>query len=98
MREIVLPVSGKKVKIKNGKGRDLITAQKMAREPEEVIAALMSVLCVFDGQKKAYEDILELDLSDYMTLQNEVMSGVPLPTMLGRPLPSAVTPAGDIEK
>ncbi len=49
MREFGLPISGKTVTIRRGKGRDLITTQKMVYEPEETVAALISILCTFDG-------------------------------------------------
>jgi hypothetical protein len=78
MREVVLPISDIKVTIEEGTGFDLINAQKMASQPEDVVPALMSLLCKFNGEKKVLEDVLKLNLTDFIFLQNEVVGNIPL--------------------
>lgn len=54
--------SGRKAVIREGKGRDLLNAQRIAGSPEEIIYALLSELVLIDGVKHVYEDILEMPL------------------------------------
>ena len=70
-KELVLS-DGKKVKIKQGKGIDLLHAQMKAKTSEEIPYALIAELAEIDGQKLVYEDILELDLEDVIALQAEI--------------------------
>lgn len=65
---LVLP-SGITVVMKKGKMRHMLTANKIAgNEKENVIPALISVLCTFDGQVKVMEDVLDMELTDSMPL------------------------------
>lgn len=70
-KTLTLP-SGKIATIENGKGRDLLQAQMKAKTADEIPYALIAELVEIDGQKLVYEDILELDLEDVITLQAEV--------------------------
>ena len=67
-KELVL-TDGKKVKIKQGKGIDLLHAQMKAKTSEEIPYALIAELCEIDGSFLVYEDILELPIEDVITLQ-----------------------------
>lgn len=69
--EFTLP-SGKKVKLESGKGYHLLNAQRKAKTSEEIIFALIAELAEVDGQKIVYEDLLEYDLEDVLTLQAEI--------------------------
>lgn len=70
-KSLTLP-SGKIAMIENGKGRDLLQAQMKAKTADEIPYALIAELVEIDGEKLVYEDILELDLEDVITLQTEV--------------------------
>jgi len=72
MREIILP-SGVIAQIRKGKGRDLIIAQRTAREPNEIPMALTAELTTINGNKVIFEDLLEMDLEDVLALQSEVL-------------------------
>jgi len=65
---------GRKVIIKEGKGIDLLNAQKKAKTSDEIPYALLAELCEIDGQYLVYEDILELPIEDVINLQ-AVISG-----------------------
>lgn len=70
-KELTLP-SGKIAILNQGKGRDLLEAQKKARTSDEIPYALIAELVEIDGEKLVYEDILELDLEDVIALQGEI--------------------------
>jgi len=70
-KTIKLP-SGKTALIEQGKGKDLLQAQMKAKTSDEIPYALIAELVEIDGQKLVYEDILELDLADVITLQGEI--------------------------
>lgn len=71
IKEIILP-SGKNATIKKGKGQDLLQAQMKAKTSEEIPYALIAELVEIDGQAIVYEDLLEMDLSDVISLQAEL--------------------------
>jgi hypothetical protein len=71
MKEITLP-SGKIVKFKNGKGRDLLNAQRKAKTPDEILFALIAEVAEIDGEAVIYEDLLEMPLEDVLALQAEI--------------------------
>lgn len=72
MKEIKLP-SGKKAKIREGKGRDLLNAWRKAKNSDEIVFALIAELVEIEGKKVIYEDLLEMDLKDVIAIQAEVM-------------------------
>ena len=72
-QEITLS-DGKIAIIKDGKGRDLLNAQKKAKSSDEIPYALIAELCEVDGSYLVYEDILELPIVDVIKLQ-EVITG-----------------------
>jgi len=71
MKEITLP-SGKTAKFKDGKGRDLLNAQRKAKTSDEILFALIAEIAEIDGQTVIYEDLLEMNLEDVLTLQAEI--------------------------
>lgn len=71
MKELTLP-SGKTAKFKDGKGRDLLNAQRKAKTPDEILFALIAEIAEIDGTAVIYEDLLEMDLEDVLTLQAEI--------------------------
>ena len=73
-RQITLP-SGKTAEVRKGKGRDLIRAHRAVAdksEPMSVSFALIAELARVDGKPLVYEDILDMDLDDVLTLEAEV--------------------------
>lgn len=70
-KTINLP-SGKVAILRNGKGIDLLHAQMKAKTSEEIPYALIAELTEIDGQKLVYEDILDMDLTDVIELQNAI--------------------------
>jgi len=93
MSQILLP-SGKTATIKDGKGRDLLNAQRKAKSPDEIMFALMAELTEIENQNYVYEDLLEMPLNDILALQTEI-SGKQQPA---QPIVSSTLPeqpAGD---
>ena len=70
-KTITLP-TGKTATIKEGKGFDLLKAQRNAKTSDEIPYALIAELAEIDGQKLVYEDVLELDLEDVIALQTAI--------------------------
>src|SRR5271169_5290528 len=74
-RVIELP-SGKHADVRKGKGRDLMRAHRAVAgnsEPMSVSFALIAELAQVEGKPLVYEDLLEMDLDDVLTLEAEVM-------------------------
>jgi hypothetical protein len=70
-RTINLP-SGKTAEVRAGKGRDLIRAHRAVAgsgEPMSISFALVAELARIDGKQLVYEDLLEMDLDDVLTLE-----------------------------
>jgi hypothetical protein len=67
--------SGARAEVRRGVGRDLMRAQRIAAggDASAVVFALVAELARVDGRKVVYEDVLEMDLADVMTLQAEVI-------------------------
>ena len=70
-KEITLS-DGKIAVIKDGKGRDLLNAQKKAKSSDEIPYALIAELTEIDGNYLVYEDILELPIEDVILLQEAI--------------------------
>jgi len=73
-RRITLP-SGKTAELRKGKGRDLMRAHRAVAgnlEPMSVSFALIAELVRLEGKALVYEDVLEMDLDDVLTLEAEV--------------------------
>jgi len=70
MSEIKLP-SGKIATIKDGKGKDLFWAQKMANDPSEIMKMLMIRLVEIDGKAITEDDLDEMDIADVVKLTGE---------------------------
>ena len=83
---IPLP-SGAICRLRPGKGRDLLAAQRMAgTDPHQVMYGVVAVLAEIDGQKIVLEDILDMPLGDVMTLMgkvNDLVGGDFLPSTPG---------------
>ena len=63
---------GKLAVIKDGKGLDLLNAQKKAKTSDEIPYALIAELTEIDGKYLVYEDILELPIEDVILLQEAI--------------------------
>ena len=63
---------GKFAVIKDGKGLDLLNAQKKAKTSDEIPYALIAELTEIDGNYLVYEDILELPIEDVILLQEAI--------------------------
>ena len=70
-KEITLS-DGKIAVIKDGKGRDLLNAQKKAKSSDEIPYVLIAELTEIDGNYLVYEDILELPIADVIQLQEAI--------------------------
>jgi len=79
-KEITLS-DGKTAIVKDGKGLDLLNAQKKAKTSDEIPYALIAELCEIDGNFLVYEDILELPIEDVINLQGAI-SGKLQPSQL----------------
>lgn len=71
IKEITLS-DGKIAIIKDGKGRDLLNAQKKAKSSDEIPYALIAELTEIDGNYLVYVDILELPIADVIQLQEAI--------------------------
>lgn len=79
-REITLP-SGRFATIREGRGRDLINAQRAVgrnAESTALLQALVAMLCTVDGQALIYEDVLEMPVGDVLMLEGEVLGNFPV--------------------
>ena len=63
---------GKLAVIEDGKGLDLLNAQKKAKTSDEIPYALIAELTEIDGKYLVYEDILELPIEDVILLQEAI--------------------------
>lgn len=71
--QIVNLQKGVVCRLRAGKGRDLLAAQRMAgTDPNKVMYGLIAVLGTFNGQQKVLEDILDMPLDDVMTLMGKL--------------------------
>lgn len=65
--------SGVRVNMMPGKGRDLLAAQRVAgSDSHQVMYALAAGLCLFDGERKVMEDVLDMPLGDVMQLMTKI--------------------------
>ncbi len=87
VKQITLP-SGATAEVRKGRGKDLMRAHRAVRgkdDPMAISFALIAELTNIDGKTIVYEDVLEMNLSDVLALQTEIMgSDFQLP-----PLPSS---------
>jgi hypothetical protein len=65
--------SGVTATIRDGTGRDLVAAYRKAKQPDEVIFALMAELVTIGDRRLVYEDLLEMNLKDVLALQQAVV-------------------------
>ncbi len=93
---VTLP-SGAVAEIRPGKGRDLMMAQRMAKNESEIGWGLMAKLVTIDGKKKVLEDYLDMDLADVLVLQAEVVGKSVASRAPSTSSTSPTTPDGDSE-
>jgi hypothetical protein len=98
-RWITLP-SGRIASIREGKGRDLINAQRAVGRTAEstaLLQALVALLCTVDGRELVYEDVLDMPVADVLMLEGEVLGNFPVgqASSLSSPMPQ-VSPASSI--
>jgi len=65
--------SGEKVKVFKPKVKHLVRAQQMVKNSEDLMVALLSQIVEINGQKKPYEEWLNLDLSLFMKIMEEIV-------------------------
>lgn len=70
--------SGKKFAIRDGLGRDLLKAQRLANDPNEVGFALVSVLATVGGEQLHLDEVIALPLPDVMKLLEAVTGKRPI--------------------
>lgn len=98
-KELTL-ADGRKAVIKDGKGRDLLNAQRKAKSSEEVMWALIAELAEIDGKRMPLEDLLNLELKDCFMLIKELtgeFENLPFP-QLNTLSTSLGSPDGDAKK
>src|SRR6516165_5117885 len=83
-RQITLP-SGRIATIREGRGRDLIQAQRAVGKTSESSA----MLCEVDGKPLVYEDVLDMPVADVLMLEAEVLGNFPVgqASSLSSPMP-----------
>jgi hypothetical protein len=87
-RQITLP-SGRIATIREGRGRDLINAQRAVgrtAESSALLQALVALLCEIDGKPLVYEDVLDMPVADVLMLEAEVLGNFP---QAASPMPQA---------
>ncbi|MBV8773468.1 MAG: phage tail assembly protein [Deltaproteobacteria bacterium] len=80
-RQVILP-SGRVATVREGRGRDLINAQRAVgrtAESSALLQALVAILCTVDGKELVYEDVLEMPMADVLMLEAEVLGNFPEP-------------------
>jgi len=90
-RQVTLP-SGRVATIREGRGRDLIQAQRLvgkATESNALMQALAAILCEIDGKTIVYEDVLDMPVADVLTLEAEVLGNFPQAESPMRPVSAA---------
>jgi len=65
--------TGEKVKVYKPIVKDLVDAQKMVKNPEELTVAMLSRIVEINGQKKPYEEWLYMDLSVFMEAMEVIL-------------------------
>jgi hypothetical protein len=90
-RQITLP-SGRIATIREGRGRDLIQAQRAVGKTSEssaLLMALAAMLCEVDGKPLVYEDVLDMPVADVLMLEAEVLGNFPVgqASSLSSPMP-----------
>jgi hypothetical protein len=75
-KEIILS-DGRKAVIKDGKGRDLFEAMRLASEPGEISKMLLVRLVEIDGKAITEDDIDELPLPDAVKLLDAMSDLLP---------------------
>ena len=87
-RQITLP-SGSIATVREGRGRDLIQAQRAVGKTAEstaLLQALVAILCEVDGKPLVYEDVLDMPVADVLMLEGEVLGNFP---QAASPMPPA---------
>lgn len=91
MKEVDLP-SGKKAKIRKGKGADLVKAQMMAEgEPYKMQLGMIAAVTQIDDKPVTLEDLMDMDWGDVLTILNFLELPQNLPQMPSSPSPPTET-------
>ena len=90
---------GRKIKVYEGKAKDLIAAQRMAGNPDEAIFGVLHILLEVDGKRLPLEEWRELDIPSFMEVVSRVIPllGLSRMTLPGISLPSQGRQAGASE-
>ena len=87
-RQVTLP-SARIATIREGRGRDLINAQRAvgrAAESTALLQALVATLCTIEVKELTYEDVLDMPVADVLMLEAEVLGNFP---QAASPMPQA---------
>jgi hypothetical protein len=87
-RQITLP-SGCIATVREGRGRDLIQAQRAVGKTAEstaLLQALVAMLCKVNDQELVYEDVLDMPVADVLMLEAEVLGNFPQAASLMPPV------------
>ena len=63
---------GTKVFLKKGTGKEIIKARRLAPDSDSVQIYLAAELGTFNGQKIPAEELLELDMDDFLLMETKV--------------------------
>jgi hypothetical protein len=97
-RQVILP-SGRISTVREGRGRDLINAQRAVgrtAESSALLQALVAMLCTLDGKDLVYEDVLEMPVADVLMLEAEVLGNFPV-AQASLPAPHASLPSPTLQ-
>jgi hypothetical protein len=61
---------GRKVEIKKGKGHDVLQASMLMKSQEELPSILAALLTNIDGKRIQVEELLDLDIPDYLMVMD----------------------------
>lgn len=76
-KTVKLP-SGKTARVRKGKGKDLLAAQRSGGDAGTIQFALLAALVLVDDAPIVLEDLLEMELEDVLALQMAVAGNFPL--------------------
>jgi len=82
---------GRVATIREGKGRDLLAAQRKMRDSSEMIFALAAELTMVDGKPVIFEDLLDWPVQDVLAVQNAVAGNFPMPSPTAAPSSTSPT-------
>jgi hypothetical protein len=78
--KVVTLASGRVATVREGRGKDLINAQRaVGRQADSgaLMQALVAALCTVEGKELVFEDVLEMPIADVLMLEGEVLGNFP---------------------